>query len=229
MACAQSILRSLASARPLKYLKGPPLKPGLAPGDKSPSAPTRSCWLQAVNARHPETHATPWHRPPTCGTHRLDHRVQACGWVRGKHAGVALCGHPLYAGTAGPLHHRAPRSGVRASMVATAFDASLANQQVLALDERTPNLRGLLAQIAPTLGVKAPRRHLPLGLLRGLLKIPGVAMRLGTNTESLSFIRTERFDMAQSTELESRCPLAHPDMQVVLERAARFVRRELLN
>jgi nucleoside-diphosphate-sugar epimerase len=116
-----------------------------------------------------------------------------------------------------------------ALMVATAFDTAMANQQVLALDEHTPNLQGLLAYMAPAVEVKAPRHHLPLGLLRWLLKIPGVSTHFGTNPESLSFIRTERFDMVQSKALESRYQLKHPDIKVTLEKTARFVRHTLLN
>ncbi|MBN0978842.1 hypothetical protein JTY93_11350 [Pseudomonas hygromyciniae] len=75
--------------------------------------------------------------------------------------------------------------------------------------------------------MQAPRRHLPLGLLRWLLKLPGVAAYFGTSPESLNVIQTERFDMHQSRELESRYQLKHPDTQTTLENTAHFVRREL--
>lgn len=115
-----------------------------------------------------------------------------------------------------------------ALMVAAAFDPAMANQQALALDERTPNLQGLLTHIAGTLQVQAPRHHLPLGLLKWLLKIPGVATHLGTSAESLNFIQTARFDMSQSRELESRYQLKHPDLEITLEKTAQFVRRALM-
>jgi hypothetical protein len=105
----------------------------------------------------------------------------------------------------------------------------MANQQALALDEFSPNLQGLVTHIAHTLEVQTPRRHLPLGPLRWLLKIPGVATHFGTSPESLNFIRTERFDMTHSRKLESRYQLKHADLALTLEKTARFVRHGLLN
>ena len=116
-----------------------------------------------------------------------------------------------------------------ALMVAAAFDPAMANQQALALDELSPNLQGLVTHIAHTLEVQTPRRHLPLGPLRWLLKIPGVAKHFGTSPESLNFIRTERFDMTHSRKLESRYQLKHADLALTLEKTARFVRHGLLN
>lgn len=114
-------------------------------------------------------------------------------------------------------------------MASVAFDPSMANQQVLALDERTPNLDGLLAQIAKTLGVTAPRCHIAIGFLRGLLTIPGMATRFATHTESLNFIQTERFDMSSSKRLETQYRLEHPDMERTLEKTARYVRDVLMS
>lgn len=116
-----------------------------------------------------------------------------------------------------------------ALMVAAAFDPAMANQQALALDELSPNLQGLVTHIAHTLEVQTPRRHLPLGPLRWLLKIPGVATHFGTSPESLNFIRTERFDMTHSRKLESRYQLKHADLALTLEKTARFVGHGLLN
>ncbi|SDT32458.1 Male sterility protein [Pseudomonas asplenii] len=104
-----------------------------------------------------------------------------------------------------------------------AFDPSMVNQQVLALYEHTPNLRGMLEQMATTLKIKAPRHHVPIGLLRWLLKIPGLAGRLSISTESLDFIQTQRFDMRQSKALEQKYRLTHPDMTRTVERTVRYV------
>lgn len=99
-----------------------------------------------------------------------------------------------------------------------AFDPLMTNQQVLALDESTPNLNEMLAQIAKSLGVIAPRSHIEIGFLRWLLNIPGVAARLATSAESLSFIRSKRFDMSSSKRLEVQYQLKHPDFGRTLEK-----------
>jgi len=105
-----------------------------------------------------------------------------------------------------------------------AFDPSMANQQVLALYHRTPNLQGMLEQIAATLEVKAPRRHVPIKLLTWLLAIPGVAARLAISAESLNFIQTQRFDMSVSERLERKYRFTHPDMEHTLEKTVRYVK-----
>lgn len=104
-----------------------------------------------------------------------------------------------------------------------AFDPAMANRQVLALYERTPNLQGMLVQIADTLKVKAPRRHIPIGLLRSILTIPGLATRLAISAESLNFIQTQRFNMGNSRQLERKYAFTHPDMTQALENTVRYV------
>lgn len=109
-----------------------------------------------------------------------------------------------------------------------AFDPSMANRQVLALYERTPNLQGMLGQIADTLKIKAPRRHIPIGLLRSILTIPGLATRLAISAESLNFIQTQRFDMGNSRQLERKYQFTHPDMTQALENTVRYVNGSLI-
>lgn len=106
----------------------------------------------------------------------------------------------------------------------TAFDPSMANQQVLALYEDTPNLQEMLRQLAETLQVKPPRHPIPIGLLKGLLKIPGLAARLAISAESLNFIQTQRFDMNKSKQLERKYQFTHPDMLQALKRTIRYVK-----
>ena len=110
-----------------------------------------------------------------------------------------------------------------ACLFSVAFDPAMANRQVLALYERTPNLQGMLVQIADTLKVKAPRRHVPIGLLRSILTIPGLATRLAISAESLNFIQTQRFDMGNSRQLERKYAFTHPDMTQALENTVRYV------
>lgn len=114
-------------------------------------------------------------------------------------------------------------------MTCVAFDAAMANQQVLALYAHTPNLQGMLKQLAEMLKVKAPRRHVAIGLLRGLLKIPGLANRLAISAESLNFIQTQRFDMSHSQQLERKYQFTHPDLAQTLEKTVRYVEGYLPN
>lgn len=114
-------------------------------------------------------------------------------------------------------------------MTCVAFDPSMANRQVLALYENTPNLQGMLGQLAKTLDIKAPRHHVPIGLLKWILAIPGLATRLSISAESLNFIQTQRFDMSDSQQLERKYQLAHPDMVRTLEKTVRHVQGYLPN
>ena len=108
-------------------------------------------------------------------------------------------------------------------MTCVAFDPAMANREVLALFANTPNLQGMLEQLAKALKIKAPRRHVPIGLLKWLLKIPGLATRLAISPESLNFIQTQRFDMRESEQLALKYQLAHPDMAGMLEKTVRYV------
>jgi dihydroflavonol-4-reductase len=111
-------------------------------------------------------------------------------------------------------------------MRVAAFDQEQAGQEVLALDARTPNLQGIVQQLAQTLGVRAPRRHLPIPLLRLLLKIPGLPGLLRTEAESLDFIQTTRFDTAATQALAQRHQLQWPDIGQALQATARYLASE---
>ncbi|MBF8739563.1 SDR family oxidoreductase [Pseudomonas guariconensis] len=109
-------------------------------------------------------------------------------------------------------------------MTCVAFDPAMANRQVLALYEHTPNLQGMLEQMARTLEIKAPRRHVAMRVLRWLLMMPGLASRFAISAESLNFIQTQRFDMSNSKQLERKYQLTHPDMERALEKTVRYVK-----
>ena len=100
-------------------------------------------------------------------------------------------------------------------------------RQVLALDERTPNLHGLLQVLAEALAVKAPQRHVPIAVLRVLLKIPGAQRLLRTDAESLDFIQTTRFDTAATQALARKHQLTWPDLPAALQVTARYVAGQL--
>jgi len=84
----------------------------------------------------------------------------------------------------------------------------------------------MLQQLAGSLGVKAPSRHLPIPLLRALLKIPGVPRLLRTDAESLDFIQTTRFNTAATQALAQRHQLRWPDISQALQATARYLANE---
>lgn len=108
-------------------------------------------------------------------------------------------------------------------IVAAAFDEQQAGQEILALDASTPNLQGLLQQLAEALGARAPSRHVPIPLLRALLRIPGMPALLHTDVESLDFIQTTRFDTTATQALAQRHHLHWPDIKQALQATARYL------
>lgn len=86
-----------------------------------------------------------------------------------------------------------------AALIAAAIEAEAVPQKLLALDAETPNLAGLLGVLATALGRKAPTRHMPMPLLAGLLKVPGLAKLMNTAPESLHFLQPTRFDTSATS------------------------------
>lgn len=108
-------------------------------------------------------------------------------------------------------------------MVAAAFDQQQVGQEILALDAATPNLQDMLRQLAHALEVHAPGWHLPIPLLRALLKIPGLPRLLHSDAESLDFLQTTRFDTSASQALAQRHRLHWPDIGQALQATARYL------
>ncbi|MDS9873793.1 SDR family oxidoreductase [Pseudomonas protegens] len=108
-------------------------------------------------------------------------------------------------------------------VAACAFDPAMAGEELLALDAQTPNLRELLVQVAQPLGLKPPRHHISLRLLKWLLSIPLVARFMNTKPEALDFIQTTRFDTAAVEQFANRHGLAKPDIRQALRHTATFV------
>ena len=108
-------------------------------------------------------------------------------------------------------------------VAACAFDPAMASQELLALDDQSPNLRELLVQVAQPMGLKPPRHHISLRLLRLLLSIPPVARFLNTDAEALDFIQTTRFDTAAVEQFANRHGIAKPDIRQSLQHTAMFV------
>ena len=99
----------------------------------------------------------------------------------------------------------------------------MAGQELLALDDQTPNLRELLVQVAHPLGLKSPKHYISLRLLKLLLSIPPIARFLNTKPEALDFIQTTRFDTAAVEQFANRHEIAKPDIRQSLQHTAMFV------
>lgn len=108
-------------------------------------------------------------------------------------------------------------------MAACAFDPAMAGQELLALDDQSPSLRELMVQVTRPIGLKSPKHHIPLRLLKVLLSIPPVARFLNSSTEALDFIQTTRFDTTAAEQFANRHGLAKPDMRQSLQHTAVFV------
>ncbi|KAA8744383.1 NAD-dependent epimerase/dehydratase family protein [Pseudomonas koreensis] len=104
-----------------------------------------------------------------------------------------------------------------------AFDPAMVGEELLVLDDQTPNLRELLAQVAKPLGLKSPKHHISLRLLKWLLSIPPVAWFLNTKPEALDFIQTTRFNTAAVEQFANRHGIAKPDIRQALQHTATFV------
>ena len=109
-----------------------------------------------------------------------------------------------------------------------AFDPAMAGQELLALDDQTPDLRELLKQLAHPLGIKSPNYFISLRLLKLLLRIPPVARMLNTKPEALDFIQTTRFDTTALEQFANRHGIARPEIRQSLQHTATFVNSHCL-
>ncbi|MDX1802578.1 MAG: SDR family oxidoreductase [Alcanivorax sp.] len=107
------------------------------------------------------------------------------------------------------------------ALIAQAALAKAPPSRLLALDPATPNLQGLLAMLADELGRRAPRQHVPLGLLAALLKLPGLATLMQTAPEALHFIHPTRFDTATSAAFMAQQGMAPAPIEQAIRASAR--------
>lgn len=109
-----------------------------------------------------------------------------------------------------------------ASLIAVAATSEKVPGRLLALDPATPNLQGLLAIAADTLGRRAPQRHLPIPVLAALLRLPGLPRLMNTWPEALNFIQPTRFDTAGTDAFLREQGLDRPSMAAVIAASARW-------
>jgi pimeloyl-ACP methyl ester carboxylesterase len=79
------------------------------------------------------------------------------------------------------------------------------------LDDRTPVLPELIGLLAAHMGVRAPRRAIPVGLLRILPRA-----LTGADPETLSFLSTDRYDTASARAFAERAGLRMPPVGAAL-------------
>ncbi|MGW4664611.1 SDR family oxidoreductase [Streptosporangium sandarakinum] len=83
------------------------------------------------------------------------------------------------------------------------------------LDDDTPELPELVALLASHLGVRAPRRSIPVWLLRRLPRA-----LTGADPETLSFLSGDRYDTAPARAFAGRAGLRMPPVEQALRRWA---------
>ncbi|EKF73182.1 hypothetical protein A11A3_14957 [Alcanivorax hongdengensis A-11-3] len=111
-----------------------------------------------------------------------------------------------------------------AALIGEAALADTAPPRLLALDPATPNLQGMLALIADELGRRAPRHHLPLGILAALLKLPGLPALMQTAPEALHFIQPTRFDSSVTEAFMTARGLTQAPIEQAIRASARHYR-----
>lgn len=107
-----------------------------------------------------------------------------------------------------------------AALIAAACSAVAPPEKLLALDPSTPNLKGLLGALAAQLNRKAPSRHIPIGILKGLLIIPGMQNLMNTSIESLNFIQPTRFNPAATQTFMREENIEAPEINAVIRKTA---------
>lgn len=101
-------------------------------------------------------------------------------------------------------------------------DPHAEGRELLALDDRSPSLGDLINLIAATAGRRRVRLHVPLGVLRFVLSVPGLRRAVPTSRESLGFIRTDRFDITHLRAFESAFGIDRPDIRGAIAASTRM-------
>jgi thioester reductase-like protein len=98
-----------------------------------------------------------------------------------------------------------------------------AGRDFLLMDPDSPPLVETVGWLARGAGVAAPRRHVPLALLRAALAVPGVARATGLSAEGLPFLRTEALDPGEALALGERLGVHRPPLFAAVEATGRFL------
>jgi len=91
----------------------------------------------------------------------------------------------------------------------------------LLLDPASPAFRASVNVMAAAMDGPQARGHLPKWVMRGVLKVPGLAGLMDTSAESLNFIVSTAPDSAATVQWGLRHGVAHPDVLASLDSTAR--------
>lgn len=109
-----------------------------------------------------------------------------------------------------------------AALITHAIDDPHAHgRELLALDDQSPTLGVLINLIASSAGRRRVRAHVPLGVLRFALSVPGLRRTVPTSRESLGFIRTDRFDVTALQAFETTAGIDRPDIRMAIATSTR--------
>lgn len=108
-------------------------------------------------------------------------------------------------------------------MVKATMDQTLVNQAMLVVSEHSVALHQLTGIIADQLQVNAPTRHVPIGLLRFILKWPWLAKKLEMSTEMLSFLRTEQLDRKRLTQFQQRWQISMGNLEAAIRKSTDWI------
>jgi pimeloyl-ACP methyl ester carboxylesterase/nucleoside-diphosphate-sugar epimerase len=115
-----------------------------------------------------------------------------------------------------------------AALLARVPDAAPGN--FIVHDDASPMLDELVARIAEHLGVPAPRRRVPIGLVRALMRAHLVPRDAG-DPEGLAFLADRRYDTTSTRQLAADLGIAWPSLDEAIARnidhaiATRFLAR----
>ncbi|MGN5764663.1 SDR family oxidoreductase [Acinetobacter calcoaceticus] len=108
-------------------------------------------------------------------------------------------------------------------MVKASMDQALTNQSMLAVSEHDLALAQLTGMIATQLQVKAPTRHIPIALLKLILKWQWLATKLEMSREMLDFLRTEPLEQAVLQQFKQRWQISTGDLEDAIRKTTDWV------
>ncbi|WP_303289837.1 SDR family oxidoreductase [Marinobacter sp. SS5-14b] len=111
-----------------------------------------------------------------------------------------------------------------ALVIAAACGVEQPPLRLLVLDNKTPNLQGLLRTLTMTMGMKAPRWHLPIPVMQWLLKLPGLARVLNVYPEALDFIQSQSYNTLDFQRFLASMRIPEPAFSEYIQTTAQYYR-----
>ncbi|ENX38255.1 SDR family oxidoreductase [Acinetobacter sp. NIPH 2100] len=103
-------------------------------------------------------------------------------------------------------------------MVNASVDRALSNQAMLVVSENNLALHQLTRLIAEQLQVRAPTRHVPIGMLRFILRWQWLAKKLEMSSEMLNFLRTEQLDRTVLAQFQQRWQISTGNLEAAIRK-----------